>query len=407
VAFAADLVSTSGGSSDNRGVFRGDGSSITQIARESQNVPDGNGRFGELNRVTLNDAGQTAFFAMLTATSGGAGDDSGLYRGDGTTLVRIAREGQTAPDGNGKFSTFGTGAINNAGQVAFSSQFTNTVGGNQDRSGLYIGNGIVLTQVARANQAVPGGNGRFLTIQDVALNNAGDLAFSAQLEFTSGGTTDNSGIFLKQSEVGSIAQIVREGQLVPNGNGRFSSFNSLSLNVKDQIVFYAILTGTSGPNDTTAIFRSGGGTITQIARTNQLAPDGNGRFSNLDDTSFNDAGQIAFHADLSSTIGGISDNEGVFAFDDRFGMLQIARKGDSLLNSTIATLQYLGSIGPDGDELGGLNNRGEIVYGFTLSDGRWGLAVAAIVPEPALNGIFATFAIMGFAVERRRRSREL
>ena len=51
--------------------------------------PGGNGTFSNLNLPALNNAGQVAFVADLTGTSGGTIDDRGVYRGEAGPLTQI------------------------------------------------------------------------------------------------------------------------------------------------------------------------------------------------------------------------------------------------------------------------------------------------------------------------------
>ena len=73
VAFSASLYGTSGGSSDDRGIFRGSGvGNPTQLVREGDGAPDGNGSFlSFMAPITINDSAQVGFLANLTGTSGG------------------------------------------------------------------------------------------------------------------------------------------------------------------------------------------------------------------------------------------------------------------------------------------------------------------------------------------------
>ncbi|MEM1012439.1 MAG: choice-of-anchor tandem repeat NxxGxxAF-containing protein [Planctomycetota bacterium] len=344
-AFRADLTGTTGGNSDNSGIYRGDGTagSLVNIARAGQAAPDGNGSFSgfSFSGLTLNDAGQTAFNADLTGTTGGNSDSSGIYRGDGTasSLVNIAREGQAAPDGNGSFSgLFYSGVtLNDAGQTAFRASLKGTSGGNSDNSGIYRGNGTAgsLVNIARAGQAAPEGNGSFSGFfsSRIALNDAGQAAFRADLTGTSGGSSDNSGVYRGDESAGSLVNIAREGQAVPEGNGSFSSFDTIALNDAGQTAFRAFLTGTSGGgSDSSGLYRGDGmaGSLVTIARAGQGAPDGNGSFSGFLSPVLNDAGQAAFVASLTGTSGGISDNRGIYRGDGAVGSLvSIAREGQA------------------------------------------------------------------------------
>ena len=408
LAFRASGLTDAGGFS---GIYRGDGTGApVQIVRDGQAAPGGNGTFININPPEFNDAGQVAFASQLANTSGGAAntDNLGVFRGDGGSVVQIARRGQPVPGGNGTLDTFGAPAINAAGQAAFAATLANTSGGLNDSSGIYRGDGVgAPVQIARQGQTVPGANGTFarFDFSNPALNDAGQAAFKAALANTLGGTSDNEGIFRGDGAT-PVIQVAREGQFAPGGDGRFGSFGfDPTLNNANQVAFYAGLTATSGgtANDT-GLFRAGGagGTIT-VAREGQAAPGGNGTFSVLsaNDLALNDAGQIIFVADLAGTAGGSADDRGLFLYDDTRGLLTVAREGDALLGSTITDLRFNGSTIYNGDERSGFNELGQVAYGFTLADGRRGIALYDSTPEP---GSLALLGLAGVALVRRRRN---
>ncbi len=373
VAFKAWLRDTAGGSDDNQGIFRGAGGRITQIAREGQPTPDGNGTFAYFEDPSLNDAGQAAFYATLTGTSGGTSDDNGIFRGAGSTITQIAREGQAAPDGNGMFDFFTDLALNHAGQAAFFAELTGTSGGWTDNTGIFRGAGGTITQIAREGQAAPDGNGTFSWFGDSTLNDPGQAAFYATLTGTSGGTSDDNGIF--RGAGSTITQIAREGQAAPDGNGTFSSLSSPSLNDAGQAAFWASLTGTSGgTNDNEGIFRGDGGALTQIARAGQAPPDLNGTFAMFGGASLNDAGQAAFYATLTGTSGGMNDNAGIY-LGDGLEIVQVAREGQALAGSTITAIGFA----PGPEEESGLNDFAQVAYRAVLPDGRQ--AIVRFTPE--------------------------
>jgi hypothetical protein len=379
-AFFANLTGTSGGASDNSGIFAGSGGALTQIVREGQAVPDGNGLFGNPTPPALNDNGLAAFSSMLTGTTGGTNDNNGIFAGSGGAITQILRKGQSAPDSNGAIFGFTAPVLNNNAQVAFSAQLTGTSGGATDSNGMFLGSGGPITQIARGGQSAPGGNGVFSVFSPPTLNDNGLVVFPADLTGTSGGTTDNNGIFAGSG--GALTQIAREGQSAPDGNGLFAIFNagSLRLNENGVAVFISTLSGTSGgTSDSRGIFSGSGGAVTQIARRGQTAPNGNGTFAFLSAFSspvVNDDGQVAFFVDLAGTSGGTTDDAAIFFYDPASASLsQVVRKGDSLLGSTITDFIYLGGT-LLGDELGGLNNSAQVAYSFTLADGRQGVAIA-------------------------------
>jgi hypothetical protein len=447
VAFVAGLTDTSGEDRDELGIFRGDRATHpTQIVRLGQAAPDGNGTFSRFasNSPALNEAGQVAFFSALTGTSGMPRDNSGIFLGDGSTgPTRIVRLGQAAPDGSGRFLTliglpainaagqagflgvlhdeasgelrshYGvfrgdevTGptwiarinsgapnnsvrsfpAINDAGQVAFDAHFD----GASDSSGMYRGDGVTgLTQIARAGQAAPDGNGTFSahSFRNPALNELGQTAFLARLDDTSGGLSDNHGIF-RGDGVTNLTQIARAGQAPPDGNGTFSGFGfgDPALNNDGQVAFLATLTGTTGGfSGHSGIFRGDGLTsLTQIARAGQAAPGGSGELLGFDDPALNDAGQVAFLANLPGRSSREGRSVGIFFHDDALGLLKVARSGDVLLGSTIINLHFQSSEANSSNERSGLNELGQVAYAYDLADGNSGVAIWTLtVPEPS------------------------
>jgi formylglycine-generating enzyme required for sulfatase activity len=76
------------------------------VAMRGTAAPDGNGVFAYFGIPALNDNGQIAFSAGLAATNGGIGDNTGIFRGDSVALSQLARKGQATPGGNGHFLNF-------------------------------------------------------------------------------------------------------------------------------------------------------------------------------------------------------------------------------------------------------------------------------------------------------------
>lgn len=170
VVFGATLI----GASDGSGIFSHDGSpeGLTQVVLGGDDAPDGNGTLGGFSAPALNNAGQIAFRSYFMAnTSGGTTDDEGIFRSDGETVLQVAREGQAAPDSNGAFSSFEDPALNSSGQIAFLATLTGTAGGSADDSGLYLFDDTLgLIRVAREGDALLGS-----TITQLAFNDGNEL----------------------------------------------------------------------------------------------------------------------------------------------------------------------------------------------------------------------------------------
>jgi hypothetical protein len=159
VAFGASLIGTAGGATDNDGVFLGDGTSLSQVAREGQTAPDGNGRFSTfVDSSSLTESRQLAFLASLSGTTGGSADDSGIFRTNSTSMLQIVRKGQAAPNGNGSFYSLHLNpVVNEAGQVVFQAFMRNSDGVFTGNQGLYFfDDSLGLVEVARTGDAFLG-----------------------------------------------------------------------------------------------------------------------------------------------------------------------------------------------------------------------------------------------------------
>jgi hypothetical protein len=358
-----------------QGEFRGSGGSLTHIALEGNAAPGGSGTFSRFYYPAINEAGEVAFLADIDTSE--SYDESGIFRGTGGPVTRIARQGQAAPDGNGTLGSFAEfPALNKSGQVAFGVHLQGTSGGNTDSQGIFRGSGGALTQIARAGQTAPDGNGIFIPgnfLGNVQLNDSGQAAFWLELTGTSGGTKDDSGIFL--GDGGPITQIAREGDIAPDGDGHLEAFWYPALNNAGEVAFTAGISGTKGGlRDGEGVFSGAGRRLTQIARTGQNAPDGNGAYSFFElAPELTDAGHVAFRAGLNGTSGGSNDNVGLF-FYNGVELQEVARTGQALGGSIINGL----SLSNDA-----INEHGQVAYRAHLLNGK---EAVVLWTAPALIG---------------------
>ncbi len=382
VTFVASLAGTSGGLNDNLGYFRGNGGAVTPIVRKGQPTPDGNGVFLSIPSLASNGKLQDAFDAQFTQQ--GQPQRRGVFTAFDGTLTEIARSGQTAP-GGGIFTDFGGPSLSPFGEAAFRA-FTTTT------PGIFRGGEFsALAQIARGGQPAPDGNGVFGDF-GVLASSAVRVAFYASLTGTSGGGSDDSGIFLGDG-VGPLGQIVREGQSAPV-DGVFSDFGALAVDFGAGVAFQAFLRETSGGiTDNEGLFIGfRGGPITQIVRKGQPAPDGNGTFFAFTPQQmaldYDGRENLAFWAQVNGTSGGLFDNEGIFLAKASGEILQIARKGDPLDNGFISALEFAGSVGASGDARSGLFSSGRaLAFRATLDNGRQAI-LRFTVPLDSIAGDF-------------------
>lgn len=353
------MRSTSGGSTDDSGIFRLGGGTPVLIAREGSSAA-GNGTFGQLagTSVSSNDLGQVIFSANLNGTSGGVTDNVGIFTGSGGAISQVVRRGQSTPDANGIYSNFGVARINNSGQSVFFSSIT----GGTSNDGIFRHSGGSIAQVARANQASPDGNGQFSSLSNSpVLNNHGQVAFTANLTGTIGGALDDAGIF--KGVPGSLSTVVRKGAASTDGNGTLSGFSNIHLSDSGFIGFQTLRVGTAqGQLDNAALYRERNGSLSLIAGEGATAPGGNGVFRDPSLANFtpfsmngmNNAGVVAFSAVLSNTTGGFADDRALY-LSDGIDTLQVVREGDA---SAIGTITSFGAL-ISGN---GINDFGQVAY---------------------------------------------
>lgn len=293
-----------------------DGNLVTPFARIGDAVPGG----GQITSLVssgpieygINSSGQVAFFAESRNP-----DRVGVYVRDGASMSKIVALGDPVPEGNGKFRYPACPAINNAGQVAFQTTLSDTSGGAADSAGIYLKTGPSIVKVARANDVIPGGGGRFRTFTPPAINATGKVLFHASLSSTVGGTTDDSCIYL--GDGGSLVKIMREGDAPPEGDGQFDDVNTgpAAVNSAGQVLFLSGLRNTAAGGFASGIYLADGTQQLKILRTGDQL-DGkivsyvglggaslnsggqDGRFDAL-----NDYGQVAYSAVFTDGASGV------------------------------------------------------------------------------------------------------
>src|SRR5262249_28172058 len=127
VAFSGSIDS---GSSS---LLRFDGQNYTELVQYGQQSPRGDGTLLLVQDFSFNNLGQAAFVTFDVADPNLQDNyRDAVFRADGTSLVEIAREGDPAPGGVGKIfpsvTYYQTPPLNNRGQVAYEAYVTGTAG---------------------------------------------------------------------------------------------------------------------------------------------------------------------------------------------------------------------------------------------------------------------------------------
>ena len=345
------------------------------IALTGDTVPEGNGEFDSfifgVGRPELTDEGQVLFWAQLQNTSSGGIDNNGLYLHTDWGRIKLAREGDTVPEGNGEIGLFDDTRFNNAGQTVFRTFQENTSGGTTDDERIYLYNGSELINLVRTGTPVPEGDGELDGFSEPSMNDAGPVAFASRLRNTSGGADDDEGLYLYDGS--SVINLVRGEATVPNGNGDFGLIFSPRLNGVGQTLFEARVENTIGGTiDDEGLYLHDGSSVISLARKGNAVPEGNGDFEHVITNATNNAGQVAFWAWLNNTIGGADDDEGIY-LTGGIDQINVARKGESLAGKTIAGLHIWGIHGAEDGRLSGLNGFAQVAFDADFIDGTQGV----------------------------------
>jgi hypothetical protein len=430
---------------DTTGLFVGDGvSPLAQTARQGQAAPGGLGPYSSLSLIqdfpAINNAGQIAFFVRTSnntqrgvfVSTGPAGpihlvdnvqgdqpalNNAGqvayeffdaIYLGDGLSPAgQLLGSGQALPDNDGTYNNLGNPSLNDAGQVAFRAMdiLGAAQGFDSDTAVLLYRGANDTVLLAREDQASPVGSFVYDNFDEPVVNDQAAVAFKADLRLPLS-TNTASGVFVSANNGGAVSAVAAEGGTAPDGNGSYDLFSpDVAINDAGQVAFKALLAATAGGSSGTSadniglFIGDGTGSVEQVVRRGQAAPDGNGVFSNPDDPALNDAGQAAFIAPLTNTLGGATDDNGLFFYDPSLGLIQVVREGDAMLGSTVTELAFNNGAGGRGEERSGLNNAGQVAYSFELADGTEGVAIWT-VPEPSS---LAALGVAGLLLSSRRR----
>lgn len=247
--FFANLRTSVGGvtASNDRTLWTGTPGAITMIAREGSAAPGTVGaNFNVLGSgLAMNEAGKIAFTASLTGGDTTVGVNSGgLWLGDASSVTLVARNGDVAPNAGGAtYASILTPTISASGAVMFRGSLTGAGIDSTNDTGLWSGLPGSISPVARKGDAAPGVLGS--TFDTVGLQ-VRRYAGNDRVVFD-GAVTDgvNSKSGLWHGEPGSITKIAVTGDNAPDTGGALfaSTFAGVATNGLGQVAFTSALTG--------------------------------------------------------------------------------------------------------------------------------------------------------------------
>lgn len=313
----------------------------------------------------INNHGAVAFEAI------GPGSDDGVYRWHDGVLTPIAKSSR------GGLNSFGNDpAINAKGVVAFDADVE---GGHA----IFTGNGVSTKEIV--NSADQGLIGRFLGAPSI--NNAGTVAFfgsrngfGSQVIFTGDGgplttvldTLNSNFTGFENVAINASDELVFVGDRIDGSEGLFvigshdRLVNIIDTNNSDLSGFGDPVINRSG---TVAddVFRNDGNIEILSGDQHRVIPRNDilgELFTRFEHPSINDYDTVAFFAVK------IDGSSGVF-IEDTGGAspIPVIQTGDILFGSTVVEVD-LGRFA--------LNNHFELVFQYTLQDGRSGVAIASL-----------------------------
>ena len=346
-------------------------------------------------------------FVALLGLSVGAG----LARATATvTIVPLARDGMSAPGGNGTFGSYfqyRDPVLNDAGEAAFTGRFLSTLGGSADDDYLVRASksGVRVT-LAREGQALPDVSGTFgglftAILREFCMNDSGRVAFIAPRTGTPGGTADNSALY-SVKDPGLFWVHVRRGDTPPFTTTTFNGIFPPSINDQPPaaVSFFTSYAGSAAP---ITAYTSRLGVLSPVAWLSRPAPDGGGTLGTLGTFAYagtgdppalrENASEIAFYSHLFGTPTAPKDDDGVFraspdAFQDIARGHRGAPGGGMYQEFAVSPTYNANGVAAQLAQLEPVPSAGEVI---TL-DWPFGGDVVAYKTQPAAdgNGTFAS-----------------
>ncbi|MEM9530140.1 MAG: choice-of-anchor tandem repeat NxxGxxAF-containing protein [Pseudomonadota bacterium] len=356
------------------------------VAEAGGDVPAGDGTFREFTGATFSDISQNDgahFGSGLNDTPEGSDDNVGIYRYLSTgELQELARKGRPSPAGT--FTGVGGLRSNDVGGVALVA-VDDSGDPNNDTSIFRINSfSPALIRVVGKGDAAPTDDPdarEYAAVTEYRLNNDNNVGFVGRLRDAATGFAiqDGSGLYVATAGAGGgITEIVREGQLIPDGSARFARFASSfsgdvprsPFNNREEFAFVVGLNVENNGGQSSGLFRASAGEVVQIALEGDSYEDGT-FVSFRRDPALNNQGLVVFDVELNVGMG--MGDEGPFVITNQVLVLTngedfatVARETEQIGARTIREIFF--SNNPNGPA-NGLNDNGAVAFSVRYEDG--------------------------------------
>src|SRR6266550_374120 len=221
---------------------------------------------------------------------------SGSFAADHAyTFEVVTTVGSAAPGGGAFVSDFEPTALNNHGQLIFTAEPD-----EPGEEGVFLAGGGTIEQILRFGQSTPGGGTSSLyELGNIGLNDSGDAAFGFMLEPLDFGPPVNGGLYRwSHSSETLSAAVVPNVTPDPNGGVFVGVDFNVSLNNRGDVAFIGYVTNTPVGVGPGFFIQSRSGSISSIARAGESSPDGGTFILSSESVAtaivINDAGDAAF-----------------------------------------------------------------------------------------------------------------
>lgn len=361
----------------------------------------------EQKSLLINSSGQSPIAGFRESSITADGDQYVLYFQTPGAAVSVLHENDPAPGSttNAVFNSFSVNSINSSGQIGMYAH-TYDPASDQYIRGLYAGTPGSLTPVAIEGQIPPDATDSvgFDLFSGLQLNDNGQYLFSSTRATNTGADAGNA---LYSNASGTLREIARDGQPVPNqsGNEFFLGLTSPLLNATGNVAFLGHIVDTNDDHLYAAIFKSTDEGLQELVRSGQQVPglsDGItiSEFGQIpyphNVLTMNAAGQIAFLATLEGPgVTNLTDDNAIIVIDPDGTLRTIVREGDMFdINHDplvedlheIFSIELLTGSTDQGGGATSFNSSGELAFVLGLSGVGYALIVAdtlPTIPEPA------------------------
>ncbi len=275
---------------------------------------------------------------------------SSLFRWTEGSFTRMAALGQVIPDGTASLEDIVEFRLNDSGKMAFSAFFGTSASAH---SGVFLSNEGSLTQIAKTGDSTPDGSGRFAGPTVVGFNNSNTVTLFGEIQPSV--STVRTGVYSYRS--GTLSSIAVSGDMAPDGSGILSPHNVIATSNQSGNSVIGAFVDAPGPIHEYRIYGYDG-VMHELARIGQLSLDGDGRLLNpFSVSALNSNNQMLIQSELSATRSGLVE-VGVYRASLSHGIdTQIVRTGQSLTSES-------GVVTSVGSSL--INNQGTVFYSVGL-----------------------------------------